>query len=148
MKCFFCQNPETEVVETRLSDNQTVVRRRRSCLRCQRRFTTYERVEEIPVLVIKKDGRRERFDREKLRLGIIKSCGKTNVTAEQIEKIINVVEEEIKQQPNNEIYSRTIGNLVAKQLKKIDKVAYIRFASVFRSFEEVEDFQKEIRKLK
>ncbi len=148
MKCFFCQNPETEVVETRITDDMTVIRRRRRCLKCDRRFTTYERVEDIPILVIKKDGRREKFDREKVRLGIIKSCEKTSVNAEQIDKIVNLIEKEIKQQPNNEVSSRLIGNLVAKQLKKIDKVAYIRFASVFKQFEEVSDFQKEIRQLK
>jgi len=147
MFCIFCKNNDTEVIETRLSEDGSVIRRRRRCPKCDRRFTTYERVEELSVLVIKKDGRRERFDREKLRRGIIKSCGKTNVSAGQIEKIIGLVEGEIKQQPSTEIESKTIGNLVAQQLKKIDKIAYIRFASVFRRFEEVEDFQKEIKKL-
>jgi len=147
MYCLFCKNKDTEVIETRLSENGDTIRRRRRCPRCDKRFTTYERVEDLPFLVIKKDGRRERFDREKLKRGIIKSCGKTTVSADQIEKIVSHVEREIKQQPTTEIESKIIGNLVAQQLKKIDKIAYIRFASVFRHFEEVEDFQKEIKKL-
>lgn len=147
MFCLFCKNNDTEVIETRLSEDGTTIRRRRRCPKCDKRFTTYERIEELPILVIKKDGRRERFDREKLRRGIIKSCGKTTVSAEQIDRIVELVEEEIKQQPKTEVESKAIGNLVAQQLKKIDKIAYIRFASVFRQFEEVEDFQKEIKKL-
>ncbi len=147
MFCLFCKNKDTEVIETRLSEDGTTIRRRRRCPKCGKRFTTYERIEEIPILVIKKDGKRERFDREKLRRGIIKSCGKTTVSAEQIEKIVGFVESEITQQPTTEIESKTIGNLVAQRLKKIDKIAYIRFASVFRQFEEVEDFEKEIKKL-
>ncbi|MCX7881037.1 MAG: transcriptional regulator NrdR [Patescibacteria group bacterium] len=147
MKCFFCQNPETEVIETRVFDDGTTIRRRRRCIKCDRRFTTYERVEELPILVIKRDGRRERFDREKLKKGVIKACEKTAVSLNQIEEIINKIEEEIKQQPNSEIESKEIGNWVAKELKKIDKIAYIRFASVFRRFIDLEDFKKEIKKL-
>jgi len=147
MYCLFCKHTDTEVIETRLSEDGTTIRRRRKCPKCDKRFTTYERVEELPILVIKKDGRREKFEREKLRRGIIRSCGKTTVSADQIEKIINLVTEEIKQQSSTEVESRMIGNLVAQQLKKIDKIAYIRFASVFRRFEEVEDFQKELKKL-
>ncbi len=147
MYCLFCKHTDTEVIETRLSEDGTTIRRRRKCPKCDKRFTTYERVEGLPILVIKKDGRREKFEREKLRRGIIRSCGKTTVSADQIEKIINLVTEEIKQQSSTEVESRMIGNLVAQQLKKIDKIAYIRFASVFRRFEEVEDFQKELKKL-
>jgi len=147
MNCIFCNRTDTEVIETRLSDDGTTIRRRRHCPKCQRRFTTYERVEELPILVIKRGGRRERFDREKLRRGLIKSCEKTPVSAEQIEKIITSVESELKQQDQTEVESMMIGKLVAKELKKIDKIAYIRFASVFRRFEEVEDFKKEINKL-
>lgn len=147
MYCIFCNHTDTEVIETRLSDDGTTIRRRRHCSKCQRRFTTYERMEELPILVIKRGGRRERFDREKLRRGLIKSCEKTPVSAEQIEKIIAAVESELKQQDQTEVESMVIGKLVAKELKKIDKIAYIRFASVFRRFEEVEDFKKEINKL-
>lgn len=147
MICLFCQNQDTEVIETRVSENGTVVRRRRLCPKCKKRFTTYERVEELPILVVKRDGRRERFDVDKLRRGIVKATGKTTVTAEQIEKIINQVESELKQSDQTEIESTTVGNMVAKHLKKLDKVAYIRFASVFRRFVDLEDFEKELKKL-
>jgi len=147
MFCIFCKHTDTEVIETRLSEDGTKIRRRRHCPKCQHRFTTYERVEELPVLVIKRDGRRERFDREKLRKGLIKSCEKTTISSDQIEKIIGAIEAEIKQRGTTEVESTTIGKLVAQQLKKIDKIAYIRFASVFRRFVDVEDFEKEIKKL-
>ncbi len=147
MICLFCKNKDTEVIETRVSENGTVVRRRRFCPKCEKRFTTYERVEELPILVVKRDGRRERFDVEKLKRGILRATGKTSVTAQQIEKIVDEVESQIKQNDETEIESKTIGNLVAKQLKKIDKVAYIRFASVFGRFVDLEDFEKELKKL-
>lgn len=147
MFCLFCKHTDTEVIETRVSEDGKAVRRRRQCPKCQKRFTTYERIEELPVLVIKRDGRRERFDREKLKKGIFKAVGKTTVTAEQVEKIVDEVEQEITGLAKAETDSRNIGNLVARRLKKIDKVAYIRFASVFRRFVELEDFEKEIKKL-
>lgn len=147
MYCIFCNNTDTEVIETRLSEDGSAIRRRRQCPKCQKRFTTYERIEELPILVIKRDNRRERFDREKLRRGIFKSCEKTKVTADQVEKVVSEIEAELKQQGSSEIESRLIGNLVAKYLKKIDKIAYIRFASVFRRFVDVEDFEKELKKL-
>jgi|SRR3989338_377795 len=147
MFCIFCKHIDTEVIETRLSDDGGSVRRRRNCPKCQRRFTTYERVEELPLLVIKRDGRRERFDREKLRRGILTATGKTTITASQVEQVVSEVESELKQQDSTEIESKVIGNFVAKRLKKIDKIAYIRFASVFRRFVDVEDFEKEIKKL-
>lgn len=147
MICPFCKNTDTDVIETRVSENGNVVRRRRSCAKCDKRFTTYERVEEIPILIIKRDERRERFDPEKLRDGILRATGKTTVTAKQIDDIVSQVEAELRQNDETEIPSKTIGNLVAKHLKKFDKVAYIRFASVFRRFVDVEDFEKEVKKL-
>jgi len=147
MRCPFCKNKETEVIETRISEDGQVIRRRRRCVLCDKRFTTYERMEELPILVIKRDGRRERFSREKLREGIIKACEKTGVSAEQIEKIINQLENELKQKEKNEVESKTIGGLVAKNLKKINKVAYIRFAAVFKRFVDIEDFENELKKL-
>ena len=147
MFCIFCQNHNTEVIETRVSEDGITVRRRRSCEKCDKRFTTYERVEELPVMVIKRDKTRERFDREKLRSGIIKSCEKTTVTAEKIDKIINEVERELKEKDTTEIESKIIGNLAAKRLKKIDKVAYIRFSSVFRRFVDLDDFEEELKKI-
>ena len=147
MYCPFCQHKETEVIETRLSEDGTAIRRRRRCLSCDKRFTTYERMEELPILVIKRDGRRERFSREKLREGLIKACEKTDVSAQQIEKIVSQVEAELKQKESNEVESKTIGTLVAKNLKKINKVAYIRFAAVFKRFVDIEDFENELKKL-
>src|SRR3989344_6424919 len=121
MLCIFCKHADTEVIETRLSDDGATIRRRRHCQNCTKRFTTYERVEELPFLVIKRDARRERFDREKLRRGILKSCEKTKVTADQVEKIVSEIESELKQQDSTEVESKMIGNLVAKHLKKVDK---------------------------
>ena len=118
MLCLFCNNKDTEVIETRVSENGSVIRRRRQCLKCKKRFTTYERIEELPILVIKRDGRRERFDRDKLRRGITKSTEKTTVTADQIEEILSNIETEVKQKDKTEIESNEIGNLVAKHLKK------------------------------
>jgi len=147
MFCIFCKNVDTEVIETRVSDDGTTVRRRRECSKCKKRFTTYERVEELPILVIKRDGRRERFDREKLRRGLLIPCEKTEVTADQIERLINEVESDLKQKDETEIESKEIGNLVAKKLKKLDKIAYIRFASVFKRFVDLDDFETELKKL-
>ncbi|MFA6017054.1 MAG: transcriptional regulator NrdR [Patescibacteria group bacterium] len=147
MFCIFCQHHDTEVIETRVSEDGTTIRRRRSCPKCDKRFTTYERLEELPVMVIKRDGTRERFDREKLRIGLLKSTEKTVVTAEKIDKIINEVERELKEKDTTEIESKIIGNLAAKRLKKIDKVAYIRFASVFRRFVDLDDFEEELKKI-
>ncbi len=148
MHCIFCSNTETEVIETRISEDGTAIRRRRQCPKCQRRFTTYERVEELPILVIKRNGKRERFDRDKLKNGLFKSCEKTTVTADQIEQISNKVEQELKQMETAEIESKQIGTWVAQYLKKIDKVAYIRFASVFKRFVDIEDIKKEVKTLK
>ncbi len=147
MFCIFCKNNDTEVIETRLSEDGGAIRRRRQCPKCQKRFTTYERMEELPILVIKRDGRRERFDREKLRRGMVIPCEKTTVSAEQIETLINEVESDLKEKDTTEIESKDIGNLVAKKLKKLDKIAYIRFASVFKRFVDLEDFETELKKL-
>lgn len=147
MFCIFCQHRDTEVIETRVSEDGTTIRRRRSCPKCDKRFTTYERLEELPIIVIKRDGTRERFDREKLRRGLFKSCEKTTVTAEKIDIIINEVERELKEKDTTEIESKIIGNLAAKRLKKIDKVAYIRFSSVFKRFVDLDDFEEELKKI-
>lgn len=147
MFCLFCKHADTEVIETRLAENGSIIRRRRQCPKCSKRFTTYERIEELPILVIKRDGRREKFEREKLHNGIIKATGKTTVSAGQVEKIVADVENELKQQDSTEVESDLIGRSVARELKKIDKIAYIRFASVFRRFVDVEDFEKEVKKL-
>ncbi len=147
MFCIFCQNHDTEVIETRVSEDGATVRRRRFCPKCQKRFTTYERLELLPIVVIKRDGTRERFDREKLKRGLFKSCEKTVVTSKKIDKILNEVEQELKEKDATEIESKTIGNLAAKRLKKIDKVAYIRFSSVFKRFVDLDDFEEELKKI-
>jgi transcriptional repressor NrdR len=147
MHCIFCSNEQTEVVETRTADDGQTVRRRRECTKCEKRFTTYERVEQLPIVVVKRDGRRERFDRHKLTDGIIKSTGKTTITLEQVEQIVKNVEMDLKQEETTEIKSQRIGELVAKYLKNLDKIAYIRFASVFKRFVDVEDFENELKKL-
>lgn len=145
MKCPYCGNSETDVVETR--DTEGATRRRRGCKQCEKRFTTYERVENIDLVVIKKDGRREKFDREKLRRGLIKSTEKRPISNETIGEILNEIEQELRSKDTTEISSRTIGNIVLRKFKKLDKVAYIRFASVYLDFEDLRDFEKIIEKL-
>ena len=147
MKCPFCNNNDTEVVETRDNEDLQTIRRRRECPKCNKRFTTYERIERVPLIVMKKDGRKEQFDRDKLKNGILKSCEKTVVGISEIDSIAEEVEKELRNQDGVEIDSKKIGQLVAQKLKKIDKIAYIRFASVFRRFVDVEDFEKELQKL-
>src|SRR3989338_6272699 len=143
MKCPYCGSKDTEVVETRDSEDLETIRRRRSCLKCQKRFTTYERVENVHLVVIKKDGRREQFNRDKLRSGILMSCEKTRVSLEDIERIVTEVERELLGADSVEVESKKIGQMIALRLKKIDKVAYIRFSSVFKRFVDVEDFEEE-----
>ncbi len=147
MKCPYCSAENTDVIETRESEDLTVTRRRRSCAKCEKRFTTYERVETVPLTVIKKDERRETFDREKLKRGIWRASGKTKIKAEDVDRIVDEVERELIGGETTEVPSKKIGELVAKRLKKLDKIAYIRFASVFRRFVDVEDFEKEVKKL-
>lgn len=147
MKCPYCGSQNNEVVETRDSEDLTALRRRRECTDCEKRFTTYERVENVDVVVIKKDGRREQFDRGKLRTGIVKACYKTPVSIDEIEKVVGEIEQDIRNMEGIEIESRKIGQMVAAKLKPISKVAYIRFASVYREFEDIGDFKKELKKL-
>lgn len=147
MKCPYCGSKETEVVETRDSEDLETIRRRRACVACEKRFTTYERVENINLVVIKKDGRREQFDRDKLKNGILRSCEKTTVTVDDVEKIVTEIERELRGGESVEVDSKKIGQLVSVKLKKLDKIAYIRFSSVFKRFVDVEDFEKEVKKL-
>lgn len=147
MKCIFCVSQNTEVVETRVSDDGLTVRRRRQCSYCLKRFTTYERLEQLPLTVVKRDNRRERFDRDKLKRGVLKSCEKTSISLQEVEMMVAEVETDLKQEESTEIDSFKIGNLIAQKLKKLDKIAYIRFASVFRRFVDVEDFDAELKKL-
>ena len=147
MKCPYCGSKDTEVVETRDSEDLETIRRRRACLACEKRFTTYERVENINFVVIKKDGRREQFNRDKLKGGILRSCEKTKITVDDIERIVTEIERELRTQDSVEVESKKIGQLVSNKLKKLDKVAYIRFSSVFKRFVDVEDFENEVKKL-
>ncbi len=146
MKCPYCSAKETEVVETRDNDD-LAIRRRRACQQCDKRFTTYERIENVNLTVIKKDGRRERFSRDKLKLGILKACEKTTVPVDTVEKIVAEIERELRGHDTVEVESKVIGQLAANRLKTLDKIGYIRFSSVFRRFVDVEDFEKEVRKL-
>ncbi len=147
MHCPYCNSDQTEVVETRVSEEGNNIRRRRLCSSCKKRFTTYERIENITLLVRKRDNRTEQFSREKLKGGILKSSEKTTVTLKDVEEIVDEVERELLGGETVEIESTKIGKVVALRLKKIDKVAYIRFASVFKRFVDVEDFEKEVKKL-
>ena len=147
MKCPYCFHEETKVVDKRETEELDVTRRRRECLKCKKRFTTYERVESLDLAILKKDGRREAFDREKLKRGIIKACEKRPVSYEQIEALIDKLEAELRKLKSKEVPSKLIGEKVMNGLKKLDKIAYIRFASVYRSFADVTDFQKELKDL-
>jgi len=146
MKCPFCGHSQTAVLESRISEDGNSFRRRRECEKCQKRFTTYERVEGPNLLVIKKDGRRETFDREKIKRGILKACEKRPVSLEAIEGITNEVEQELLKKDTVEIPSKTIGNMVLRKLRKFDKVAWLRFASVYLEFADLADFEKAIEK--
>ncbi len=147
MKCPYCYSSSNKVVDKRESDDKRITRRRRQCLKCAKRFTTFERVETIDLLVVKKDGRREHFDRNKLRSGIVKSCEKRPVPAEVIESTLDKIETDLRRLTGNEIHSKKLGDLVMKHLKKVDEVAYIRFASVYRQFTDLNDFEKELASL-
>ena len=146
MKCPFCNSEKTEVTDKRDVDNET--RRRRECLKCKKRFTTYEKVETKDLRVIKKDGTREQFDSEKIKRGIIKACEKRPVSLEKIEQTVHDIENNLKSSNKKEIKSVIIGELIMKSLKKLDSVAYIRFASVYREFKDLNDFKNQIKELK
>jgi transcriptional repressor NrdR len=147
MICPFCNSDKTKVLDKREIGARTVTRRRRECLDCAKRFTTYERIEELDIYIIKKDGRREPYDRIKLRTGISKACEKRPVSQETINDIVDRIEGDLRQLRTIEIKSNIIGEKIMDELKKLDKVAYIRFASVYREFADVTDFQEELRVL-
>ena len=148
MKCPYCCHTETKVVDKRETGKFDITRRRRECLKCEKRFTTYERIERVDLSVVKKDGRKELFDKEKIRKGVLRACEKRPVTLEQIDKIVDIIESDLRKLKSTEIKSEKIGEKVIQALKKLDKVAYIRFASVYRSFTDVKDFEKEIKEIK
>ena len=148
MKCPYCLNSKTKVVDKRNLEELDSIRRRRECLSCGKRFSTYERIELIGFSVVKKDGRRENFYRNKLTTGIIKACEKRPIPREEIEKCVNGIEAELKNYEEREVPSSIIGKLVMERLKNLDKVAYIRFASVYREFTDLKSFEKELKLLK
>ena len=147
MKCPYCNYEETQVIDTRETENLEATRRRRECLKCNKRFTTYERVEEADIVVVKKDGKRERFERQKLLNGILKACEKRSIPLEKVEKLVDEVESDLRKRDSVEVDSKVIGEIAMKKLKTLDKVAYIRFASVYREFEDIERFEEEVEKL-
>lgn len=147
MKCPFCGDLEDKVIDSRISTEGDTIRRRRECLKCQKRFTTYERLEEIPLMVIKKDGRREPFDRKKLLAGILKACEKRPIPMEKIEGMVDEIERTLQRNYEKEVSSTDIGELVMKQLHKLDEVAYVRFASVYRQFKDITQFMSELSTL-
>jgi transcriptional repressor NrdR len=147
MRCPFCNRFDSKVVDSRASEDGNAIRRRRECLHCQKRFTTYERIEEAPLIVVKKDQRREPFDRQKILNGLLRACEKRPVSIVTIEQLVDSVEKELRNRMDQEISSRMIGELVMAGLKKIDEVAYVRFASVYRQFEDVATFMDELHTL-
>ena len=147
MNCPFCAHPKDKVVDSREANGGEAIRRRRECLSCGKRFTSYERIEEIPYLVIKKDGRREAFERSKLIAGLHSACEKRPVSAKAIEEIVDETERMVHDSPEREIDSQVIGERVMDRLRELDKVAYVRFASVYRRFEDVQEFMSELRDL-
>lgn len=147
MKCPFCGHIHDKVVDSRESKEAESIRRRRECLKCEKRFTTYERIDEIPYMVIKKDGRREKFERQKVLAGVLRACEKRPISMGKMEQIVNEVESYVIDSPERERSSAEVGQMIMHHLKQLDKVAYIRFASVYRDFKDVNEFRAELESL-
>ena len=147
MKCPYCGHLDTRVIDSRPADDHNSIRRRRSCDECGKRFTTYEKVETIPLIVIKKDDTREEYDRSKIEAGVLGACYKRPVSAESIQEVVNAVETDIFNREEKEISSSVIGEIVMEKLKALDAVAYVRFASVYREFKDVNTFMEELKKI-
>lgn len=147
MRCPYCNYIESKVIDTRPAEENTIIRRRRECLKCGQRFTTYEKIEKVPLMVIKKDGRREPFDIDKVKNGIIKACEKRPVSMADIEIMVSNIEKQVYTDMVSEITSHEIGEIVMRYLKNMDEVAYVRFASVYRQFKDVNTFMDELKKL-
>ena len=147
MKCPYCAHPESKVVDSRPSDEGSSIRRRRECLACHKRFTTYETMESLPLMVIKKDGSRQTFDKTKLLNGMIRACEKRPVSFATLEEMANEIEQVLQNEMDREIPTARIGELVMERLKKVDEVAYVRFASVYRQFKDINTFMRELNKL-
>ncbi|HHW21295.1 MAG TPA: transcriptional regulator NrdR [Clostridiaceae bacterium] len=147
MKCPYCSFGEDKVIDSRPTDEGATIRRRRECLSCHKRYTTYEKVENLPIMVIKKDGSRQPYDREKVRKGILRACEKRSISINQIENILDVIEAQISNSLEREVTSEFIGELVMEKLRDLDEVAYVRFASVYRQFKDINTFMAELNKL-
>ncbi len=147
MKCPFCGHMEDKVVDSRESREGDAIRRRRECLKCDKRFTTYERIDEVPYMVIKKDGRREKFDRQKVLSGLLKACEKRPISMGRLAELVNLVEAKVTDSPDREIATTDIGNFLMERLQELDKIAYVRFASVYRDFQDEEAFFHELKNL-
>ena len=147
MKCPFCAHLHDKVVDSRESKDGGAIRRRRQCLECKRRFTSYERIDEIPSMVVKKDGRRERFDRQKVLAGILKACEKRPVSMSQLETIADNAESMVQESSEREVSTRAMGQMIMNELKNLDKVAYVRFASVYLDFKDIQEFMSELKDL-
>ena len=147
MKCPYCSYPESKVVDSRHSDDGLSIRRRRECLQCQRRFTTYETVESLPIVVVKKDGSRQSFDRRKVLGGMIRACEKRPVPLAELEKIAEEIEQDLQNSMEREISTEAIGEKVMERLRNVDQVAYVRFASVYRQFKDINSFMRELNKI-
>jgi transcriptional repressor NrdR len=147
MRCPHCAWQEDKVVDSRSNQEGDVIRRRRECLKCQRRFTTYEHIEQAPLMIIKKDGRREPFDKKKILTGVIKACEKRPVSMDKKETMVEKIERYLQKNYEKEVKSREIGELVMKRLHNIDEVAYVRFASVYREFKDLSQFMKELKQM-
>ena len=147
MKCPYCGHPESKVIDSRPADENASIRRRRECLSCARRFTTYETVESLPIVVIKKDGSRQSFDRQKVLRGMIRACEKRPVALAELERIADEIEQELQNSMEREIRTEVIGEKVMDRLRKVDQVAYVRFASVYRQFKDIDTFMAELNKL-
>ena len=144
MKCPYCENSESKVIDSRPVDDGVSIRRRRECLSCARRFTTYEQIESVPLVVVKKDGKRQVYNRQKIYSGILRACEKTPVTVAQIEAVVQDIEAELFNSMDSEIPSTRIGEVVMDRLKKLNPIAYVRFASVYREFKDVSTFMDEL----
>jgi transcriptional repressor NrdR len=147
MLCPWCQHLEDKVIDSRETKEGNLIRRRRECLKCGKRFTTYERIEEIPYQVEKKDGRRERFDRQKVLNGLVKACEKRPISNQQLQTMVDQVEARVMENPDRELSTRDIGEILMAELKQLDKIAYVRFASVYRTFADEREFLDEVAKL-
>jgi transcriptional repressor NrdR len=147
MRCPFCAHLEDKVVDSRETKEGDAIRRRRECLDCGRRFTSYERIDEIPYMVVKKDGKRESFERNKILAGLLRACEKRPISTTQLEGIVNNVEKVVQDSPDRELATSEVGKIIMRKLKSLDKVAYVRFASVYLEFEDVSEFMTELKDL-